>query len=82
MHCTLCFIFIYLTLKLKDFKWYYKLLVIITNTLIIVSTLLIKQHVIWDVLAALLLVIICNKIDRKFNLSEKFAIKYNEINIK
>lgn len=82
MHCTLCFIFIYLTLKLRNFKWYYKLLIIITNVLIIVSTLLIKQHVIWDVLAALLLVIICNKIDRKFNLSEKFAIKYDEINIK
>ena len=57
MHCAICFVFIYSCLNL-DLKWYYKLLIIILSLLVIVSTLFIKQHVIWDVLGAFILVIV------------------------
>lgn len=69
MHCALSFIAIYMILKVKDLKLPYKLLIIIGAFGIIASTLFIKQHVIWDVIAALVLVVVSIIIDRftKFN---------------
>jgi len=68
MRCALSFIFIYISLKTKDLKWYYKLLITITSLGIVASTLLIKQHVIWDVFAAILVVIISILIDKYTNI--------------
>lgn len=57
MHCAFCFGFMYYSFKL-DLKWYYKLMINVISILIILSTLFIKQHVIWDAIAALILVIL------------------------
>lgn len=56
MHCAVCFGFMYYSLKI-NLKWYYKVIINVLSILIILSTLLIKQHVIWDALAALILVV-------------------------
>jgi len=69
MHCVLCFMFIAYIWPLKDLKWYYKVLVTLTSILIVLSTMFIKQHVIWDAIAALFLVIISIIIVRKSKLN-------------
>lgn len=58
MHCTLCFLFIIFTLKDKKYNLIYTVVITILSLAIVVSTLCIKQHVIYDVLAAILLAII------------------------
>lgn len=58
MHCAVCFIFIYCACFIKKCPWYYRLLLIFLSIAVILSTILIKQHVIWDVIGALLLVIV------------------------
>lgn len=57
MHCVICFMFIYYSFCMKNLRWYYKLLITILSILIIFSTLFVKQHVIWDVISALILVV-------------------------
>lgn len=76
MHCAFCFGFIYYSFKI-DIKWYYKILINILSILIILSTLLIKQHVIWDVLVALILVVVVIIVVNVFKL-DKYLKKYLE----
>jgi len=78
MHCAVCFGFIYYSLKI-DLKWYYKVIINVLSILIILSTLLIKQHVIWDVFAALILIIIVIFIVKKMNLTKHFNKLLNRI---
>ena len=82
MHCALSYIFIYTILKAKNFKWYYKLIIVITSLGIVASTLFIKQHVIWDVLAAIALFIIALIIDKFVPLDKWIEEKYEKINFK
>lgn len=70
MHCALSFIFIYNSLRVKEMKWYYKVLITFASLGIVASTLFIKQHVIWDVYAAIVVVIISILIDRFTNVSK------------
>ena len=80
MHCTLCFLFIYYSLTSKNIKWYYCLLINIISLLIIASTILVKQHVIYDVFGALivaLLSIIIVKNTKIRNYSEKILNKFS-----
>lgn len=67
MHCAFCFGFMYYSFRL-DIKWYYKLLINLISILIILSTMFIKQHVIWDVIAALFLVFIAIVLVKKLRL--------------
>ena len=60
IHCLFCFQAIYSTIICKDFKKLNKTISIIILSLIIISTLLVKQHYLYDVLAGLVLVIISN----------------------
>ena len=69
MHCVMCFLFIYYVSVDKNIKLYYKLLNLIVNILIILSTLFIKQHVIWDVYAALIVVMISIILTKTLRLS-------------
>lgn len=77
MHCVLCFIFIYMSLKTKELKWYYKLFFVLTSLGIVASTLFIKQHVIWDVFAAIAVVTI-SVIISKFSKLDQVLEKYYE----
>ena len=79
MHCALCYIFIYTILRTKNLKWYYKVLFVVTSLGIVASTMFIKQHVIWDVLAAIPLVVISIIIDRFTPLSKFIEDKYEKI---
>lgn len=79
MHCTLCFVFMILITRIKKLKMSYKLFLNITSILIIISTLLIKQHVIWDVIAALVLVLISYLIEHITKLSSKIEKHFNKI---
>lgn len=56
-HCLLCFILIFALFKDRKIPLKYRLSIIIINLLIIVSTLLTKQHVVVDVIGALVLAI-------------------------
>ncbi len=58
MHCMFCFITSYSVLK-SNLKTKDKLFIIIYSLLIILSTLFIKQHVIYDVIASYIISIIC-----------------------
>lgn len=68
MHCTLSFMFILYTIKVKELKPHVRVLIAIWSIVIIISTLYIKQHVIYDVLAAFILVLISHAICKKFKL--------------
>lgn len=54
-HCLLCFILIYTLLKDNKINLYLKIILICAFTVIIISTLLTKQHVILDVIGSLIL---------------------------
>lgn len=57
-HCLLCFYFIIGLSEIKNIKPIYRALIFISSILIILSTLFIKQHVIYDVISALVLSVI------------------------
>ena len=82
MHCALSYIFIYMILKTPNLKWYYKLLIVLSSIGIAFSTLFVKQHVIWDLLSSIPLVIIAIIIDRFTNIDRILEEKYNKINFK
>lgn len=69
MHCAICFVFMYFSFKL-DLKWYYKLSINLLSVLVILSTIFIRQHVIWDVLAALIMVLVIILLANLTNLSK------------
>ena len=79
MHCAMSFIFMYTALKIKEMKWYYKALIIFASFGIIASTLLIKQHVIWDVYAAIAVVVLSILLDRYTKVGEYFRNKVEEL---
>jgi len=82
MHCVLSFNFIYLSLKVKDLKWYYKFLICVTSIGIAFSTLFIKQHVIWDVYAAIAVIILGILIDKFVDLDKFIEKKFDKFNLK
>lgn len=70
-HCAFSILFIISILDVKEIKKEYKILIIISSLLIILSTVFIKQHVVVDVLGALLIVPIYYILrKRKINLEE------------
>ncbi len=74
LHCLFCFqiIISYIMSKctIKRKTW-----VIIFALLVIISTLFVKQHFIYDVIAALLVCIMANMIQSIFNIYERFKKK-------
>lgn len=73
-HCIFCFQIIYSYLFSKH-ELKIKIPVIVIAFLIVVSTLLVKQHFIYDVLASLLICISTNLIVTTFNLTKKMKKK-------
>ena len=70
-HCAFSILFIISILDVKEVKKEYKILIIISSLLIILSTLFIKQHAVIDVPGALLIVPIYYILrKRKINLEE------------
>lgn len=77
-HCAWCFIFIYVFSISKNIDTKYKIINIILNFLIILSTLFIHQHVVYDVIAAFIIVFIACIINRIFNLEVKIENKISK----
>lgn len=70
LHCASSYIFMYMILTAKEIKKPYKILITLTSFGIVLSTLFIKQHVIWDALASVVLIIICLIINKYTKLDE------------
>ena len=78
MHCVYCFVTSFYILKCKSLNKKTKIIIIIFSLLIVLSTLFIKQHIIEDILLALMyatisIILVCfnkNKINKLF-------VKYN-----
>lgn len=68
IHCLMCFLFIISSICCNKMPNIYKILIITVSILIVISTLLIHQHVIYDVLGS---VIIINTV---YILLEKFKL--------
>lgn len=64
MHCWMCFYYIYYMLFNKEIDKRWRIGIIIFSILVILSTMFIKQHVVIDVIAALVFSIICYTITR------------------
>ena len=58
VHCIFCFLIIYYTLFLDNLKKIYKVLIISYSLLISISTIFIMQHVVEDIIFAVIYVII------------------------
>ena len=56
-HCYFAFLFIFATIGLKEVKLGYRICLWIISLLIVASTVLIKQHVLIDVIGALVLIL-------------------------
>lgn len=82
MHCALCFLFILYTINLKTLKPLYKILIFIWSLLVVISTLFIKQHVIFDIFASILVITLAYFICKRFNLYKYVEKIYNKIYFK
>ena len=70
-HCAFSILFIISILDVKEIKNNYKVLIIVTSVLIILSTVFIKQHVVIDIFGAFIIIPIYYIIRRrKINLEE------------
>lgn len=76
-HCLLCFYFIIGLSEIKNIKPIYKILIFTSSVLIILSTVFVKQHVLYDVISALILSIITWFIVNKTKIYEKLKQRFN-----
>ena len=74
LHCLFCFQVIFSYIKAK-YPIKSKLIIITISSLIIISTLFVKQHFIFDVIAALLICIITNILENIIGIYDKFKEK-------
>ena len=74
IHCLFCFQVIY-GFTFSKVKNKTKILIILFSILIIFSTLFIKQHYIFDVISALLVMLISNLLTDLFHIYEKLKTK-------
>ena len=75
IHCLFCFQIIFSYLKTKSINTKHKILGITISLLIIISTILVKQHYILDIISAFLICTIANIIIDLTNLANKFKDK-------
>ena len=74
IHCLFCFQVIY-SFIFSKFDKRNKILIIIYSLLIIISTLFIKQHYIFDVISAFLIVIISSLVTDLFKIYDRLKKK-------
>lgn len=79
MHCALCFMFILYTIDIKEIKPSIKLVITLWSIIVMMSTLYIKQHVIYDVILALPLVILSHIICVKFKLYTYIEVLHDKL---
>lgn len=72
LHASVCFIVIYFCIFTKEMPNKYRVLFSMLSVLIILSTLFVKQHVVYDVALSFIITLIVYFIVSKFNLKEIF----------
>ena len=75
IHCLFCFQIIFSYIKSTKINTKNKILAIITSSLIIISTVLVKQHYVFDISSAFLICIIANIITNITTIANKFKNK-------
>lgn len=73
-HCIICFVMIFSFIKSKNITFKNKIIFIVINILIILSTLFVKQHVIYDVIGSFILTITSFYLIYKTNLLKKIKL--------
>lgn len=58
-HCMLCFVMIFSVIRSKGIILKKKYILVIINILIVLSTLFVKQHVLYDVIGSLIISVLC-----------------------
>jgi len=77
IHCLFCFQIIYSFIFTKHIKLKKKIPIIIYSLLIIISTVLVKQHYVVDIISALSICIISNLLVDVTNFYNKIEAKFN-----
>lgn len=72
LHASVCFLVIYFCIFTKEMPKKYRILLSILSVLIILSTLFVKQHVVYDVVLSFVITLTVYFVISKFNLKEKF----------
>lgn len=75
IHCLLCFQVMFMVLLCHNLKLKYKIIIFVLSSLIILSTVFIKQHYVYDIIGAFIVFVISNLIVFTF----KNAFKYLSI---
>ena len=76
MHCIICFMFMFYTWGLKNTNKYLKITIQILSLLVILSTVFVKQHVVIDIISALVIAIIVYFVSRYIKIP-KWMLKKN-----
>lgn len=79
VHCLLCFILMFSTIKDNKLPLLFKIIANVLSVLIILSTLLVKQHVILDVIGSLILAILSFYIITNTKYLKKIAQKIDKM---
>ena len=83
MHVFSCLLFIYFSFKIKNknklTEYILRISIIFLSIMIIVSTLVIKQHVIYDIIGAIILFFIALTGEKIFKISSKVSDLYKKI---
>lgn len=77
IHCLFCFQIIYSLFKSKDINSSKKIIISLIAILIMLSTLFVKQHYLYDIVASLIVFIIVNIIVYKFKFERKLYVIWN-----
>ena len=77
-HCVICFIFMFNVTISKYISNVFKVIFNVVAIMIVLSTLFIHQHVIYDVITALLVVIFALIINKIFNIETILKNKYDK----
>ncbi len=76
MHCIICFMFMFYAWGLKNTNKYLKITIQIVSLLVVLSTVLVKQHVVVDIISALIIAIIVYYISKRIKIP-KWMLKKN-----
>lgn len=82
IHCLYAYLFLFSAIDTKDkTSIWYKIIICILAILIVLATMFIKQHVIIDAVASIMIAIIVWGITNKFKLYEFAKSKLNKMGI-
>ena len=76
MHCIICFMFMFYTWGLKNTNKYLKITIQVLSLLVVLSTVFVKQHVVIDIISALIIAVIVYFVSKYIKIP-KWMLKKN-----